>query len=114
MPGYQTPSYRRIQDASKRMHSIVLNEDDNVCSIQAAKTLLELEAYKAELRGKPRIKPCELKDAPAARKRVKGPPGIKDAANRQPAAKEAPKESLSNPRPSPPPPPAIGESGAER
>ena len=100
-----------MSDSAKVMHGIVINGGDDASKIQAARTLIELESYKAELRGKPRIKPCELKDAPAARKRVKGPPGIKDAANRQPATKEGPKESLSNPRPSPPPPPAIRETG---
>jgi hypothetical protein len=78
------------------MHHIVLKENgDDSLAIQASKALIDLESYKAELRGKPRIK---AQDAPPATHRAQRPLTIRDA---KPAPIESSKESLGPADPSP-------------
>ena len=102
MSSWQTPSYQRILDASKRLHRIVLNEEaDDSLAIKASEVLVELEAYKAELRGKPRIKAIDYHQMPARRARTAGPRAIRDVT-------PTPKESLSSEPPSPHHPPTPG------
>lgn len=60
------------------MYNIALNvKSEDTSRIQASKMLVELEQYKAELRGRPRIKAVEFKDAPQRRRRDAGPKTIR-------------------------------------
>lgn len=88
------------------MHRIILdNDSEDALAIKAVEALVSVESYKAELRGRPRIKAMDYSQLPKRRER-RPSTVMRDLG---PGENEPPKESLATPPTVTAPPPVAGD-----
>ena len=53
-------AYQDLCDVQQSLKTRILNSDDDKAAALCAREMREIEAYKRELRGKPRLKPVDM------------------------------------------------------